>query len=457
MATIKIRGGVFSSLPTLNVRELGVTLDAGSEKLYVGTATGNKLLASADSLSGTLTSGRIPFATGTRTLSDDAALFWNNTYKRLGIGTTNPLSNLHIAATNDDFAALDLNNNYTSGLATTSMHIGYNRAAYYGYRIVNTNNPSSQAAGLFKIQRGTTSSWLDDFVIDNIGNVGIGTTSIGAKLDIWGNLRLSYDSSNYASMKTDSAGSIYFGPKNGKTYFNGSGVNNQFYAYDYSVSVPYPYLALSAHSLSLNNGGNTNYGTVLFSDTIGGNSYINSGNVGIGTTAPESKFTVSLSGQAVSTNFLSGTRPLSLLSGSGQSIISGIAMASNTDSERAILQFRRARGTVVSPLAVQADDILASFSSGGYDGESTIFSSQIDFIVDGAVTTTDVPQRISFVTGTTAGNRTERMVIKSTGNVGIGYSTGTEITNNKLAVNGSLFANGAVTGTSYKIGTRQMV
>jgi len=184
MATIKIRGGVFSSLPTLNVRELGVTLDAGSEKLYVGTATGNKLLASADSLSGTLTSGRIPFATGTRTLSDDAALFWNNTYKRLGIGTTNPLSNLHIAATNDDFAALDLNNNYTSGLATTSMHIGYNRAAYYGYRIVNTNNPSSQAAGLFKIQRGTTSSWLDDFVIDNIGNVGIGTTNPTAVLHL---------------------------------------------------------------------------------------------------------------------------------------------------------------------------------------------------------------------------------------------------------------------------------
>jgi hypothetical protein len=37
------------------------------------------------------------------------------------------------------------------------------------------------------------------------------------------------------------------------------------------------------------------------------------------------------------------------------------------------------------------------------------------------------------------------------GNVGIGYSTGTEITNNKLAVNGSLYANGAISGTSYKV------
>lgn len=40
---------------------------------------------------------------------------------------------------------------------------------------------------------------------------------------------------------------------------------------------------------------------------------------------------------------------------------------------------------------------------------------------------------------------------KDGGNVGIGYSTGTEITNNKLAVNGSIFANGAINTTGYKL------
>ena len=35
------------------------------------------------------------------------------------------------------------------------------------------------------------------------------------------------------------------------------------------------------------------------------------------------------------------------------------------------------------------------------------------------------------------------------GNVGIGYSTGTEITNNKLAVNGNIFANGQINTTNY--------
>ena len=165
--------------------------------------------------------------------------------------------------------------------------------------------------------------------------------------------------------------------------------------------------------------------------------------LGIGTTTPESKLTVSLAGQAVNTNFLSGTTPLSLLSGSGTNIISGIAMASNVDVERAILQFRRARGNIVSPLAVQAEDILASFGSGGYSGASTIFSSQIDFIADGAITSTTVPQRISFLTGTTAANRTERMVIKSGGNVGIGTTAPSE----KLDVNGNIKAAGYKTGT----------
>ena len=45
-----------------------------------------------------------------------------------------------------------------------------------------------------------------------------------------------------------------------------------------------------------------------------------------------------------------------------------------------------------------------------------------------------------------AGN--QRFTINESGNIGIGYSTGTEITNNKLAVNGSGYFNGAITSTS---------
>ena len=43
-----------------------------------------------------LTAGRIPFVSGTKTLIDDGGLFWDNTNKRLGIGTTSPTAQLQI-------------------------------------------------------------------------------------------------------------------------------------------------------------------------------------------------------------------------------------------------------------------------------------------------------------------------------------------------------------------------
>jgi hypothetical protein len=43
-----------------------------------------------------LTAGRIPFASATKTLTDDGALFWDNTNKRLGIGETSPSAKLHV-------------------------------------------------------------------------------------------------------------------------------------------------------------------------------------------------------------------------------------------------------------------------------------------------------------------------------------------------------------------------
>jgi len=53
---------------------------------------------------------------------------------------------------------------------------------------------------------------------------------------------------------------------------------------------------------------------------------------------------------------------------------------------------------------------------------------------------------LTFQSGNTAANS---ILFRDDGNVGIGYSTGAEITNNKLAVNGSGLFNGGVTATSF--------
>ena len=144
--------------------------------------------------------------------------------------------------------------------------------------------------------------------------------------------------------------------------------------------------------------------------------------VGIGTDNPRSKLHISEDGVDLHANVLTGTAPTMLLTGGGQNIISTIIQASSSATQRPILQFRKARGTLSSPLPVVNGDQLASFGPGGYSGSSMIFTSMIDFYVDGAVTSTVVPQRISFVTGTTEGNRTERLVIKSDGKIGVGVT-----------------------------------
>ena len=62
-------------------------------------------------------------------------------------------------------------------------------------------------------------------------------------------------------------------------------------------------------------------------------------------------------------------------------------------------------------------------------------------------TTTTTSQLVEFNSLYTSGTDYAKWAFMN-GNVGIGYSTGTEITNNKLAVNGSVFFNGNVRSTS---------
>ena len=80
---------------------------------------------------------------------------------------------------------------------------------------------------------------------------------------------------------------------------------------------------------------------------------------------------------------------------------------------------QRSAGTVASPTAVAGGNVLAQFRADGHDGTSYLQAANINFVVDGTVSTGTVPGRIIFSTGTT-GTTTERMRIDSAGQVGIG-------------------------------------
>lgn len=83
-------------------------------------------------------------------------------------------------------ARLDIGNPTTGSVVNSDIHLGYAVVDFYGHKLVNSNNPSASAGGLFKVQRGTGAVWLDDFVIDNTGNVGIGTAPTAQKVTIAG-------------------------------------------------------------------------------------------------------------------------------------------------------------------------------------------------------------------------------------------------------------------------------
>jgi len=85
--------------------------------------------------------------------------------------------------------------------------------------------------------------------------------------------------------------------------------------------------------------------------------------------------------------------------------------------------FRFARGSQASKAAAQNGDRLGFFVFSGYDGTTFLNTGALTAKIDGPVYAGNVPTKFVFETNTTGYPRPERMVISSSGNVGIGTST----------------------------------
>jgi hypothetical protein len=91
------------------------TADPSGTTRALVTRTPAQLIADAGGIAGTLATGQVAFGTATNTIGGDNGLFWDNTNKRLGIGTAIPSSELEVLSTDSDTAI-----RITSGLASTT-------------------------------------------------------------------------------------------------------------------------------------------------------------------------------------------------------------------------------------------------------------------------------------------------------------------------------------------------
>jgi hypothetical protein len=212
------------------------------------------------------TTGGIVFYTGTDGSSPGIPLLGNSSNAvrmtitstgNVGIGTTTPGAKLHVLDTTSvstsGQTALVIGSTYSAGTVGSGgkmlfedQSTGTDAAAIRGYTF------GSALTGLaFDTGWGALTTKM---VIDNSGNVGIGTTSPGAKLDVWGSaINFTYSGSSPHFYIGEGAGANQYGD------LSWNAVNNY---------------------ISLGNQGNN--------ETL----VIKSGNVGIGTTSPATLFEV---------------------------------------------------------------------------------------------------------------------------------------------------------------------
>lgn len=155
--------------------------------------------------------------------------------------------------------------------------------------------------------------------------------------------------------------------------------------------------------------------------------------VGIGTTNPTVPLDVVGSGGIVCKGTSSGDTEIQLSAGlsgyrTGGSIISSFTSYSDSSANPSIFNFQACRGSQSSPSASSNGDRVGRLSyAGRHSGGSFISTALIEARVDAAVSSTEVPLSINFITGTTAGNRTERLRITSAGYCGFATTSPTQI------------------------------
>jgi len=337
----------------------------------------------------TLTTGSVLFSNGSTIAQDNANFFWDNTNKRLGIGTITPTHGLNIYTTVADTGILlDSNTNP----AFVIKRAGVERLRLTATGAIGTVNGLGNGLAF---QTDNT----ERIRINVAGNVGIGTSTFVGSIKLAVNGQIG--GPTYSSTYLDVSGAIpELRGNSGIGYYSSVG-NHIFYG---GSSVEYMRLTTA-------------------------------GLLGIGTNSPIGKLDVV--GSLVTARVLT-TGSLSLIgtdtSASAQTVFTISTGVNNATGPNIILA--KARGQANEALATS--DILGTIQFQGGNGSTLVESARIQSVAASGFSVSSRASSLLFYT-TAIGSTTitERMRINSEGNVGIATTNPLE----KLQVNGKILVN----------------
>ena len=191
-------GGTISANRTfdLDINSLAAATIAAGDFIpfwdITATATNKKIAFSdfeatlkAESLATSLTSGSVVFSNGTHLTQDNATFFWDNSGKKLGLGSVAPSYPLHVQqAAVGRVAGFYATNAYSIG-DETLIHIGgANLAAHYGVEIGSapeqTAPSAHRCAFIIKANDATGTDHVEVFRVNYQGAIGIRHAEAGA-------------------------------------------------------------------------------------------------------------------------------------------------------------------------------------------------------------------------------------------------------------------------------------
>lgn len=172
--------------------------------ITITNASGSITIAddnSASEVTGSGSSGQVSFWSGTNTITGDNALWWDNTNKRLGIGTTTPQAKLEIVNgevwifnNNQNPRILIGDNGFTGqyGFLQWDSNNDYYRIETTGTNGLKINDNYVSIGNIYPSQPLIVASGTTElFRVQSDGKVGIGTTAPAQVLDVAGNLQFS--------------------------------------------------------------------------------------------------------------------------------------------------------------------------------------------------------------------------------------------------------------------------